>query len=130
MYNTISTSNKSVLRDIFSANFAFSSAVSDEDHLLMGGVCDEEGFIEIAYMHYSSIIKNKNVGKVTLKTAKFRMADLEKRHPLLGKEITVETIQLVEKKTLISRLGDEIITQILKITIALGIIPLIYYIFY
>ena len=73
MYNIILLNDNSSLKQIFSAPFAFSSSVTDEDHLKIGRICDEMGFIDLAYAHYSAVIDNKNADKISLKSSKILM---------------------------------------------------------
>ena len=71
MYKIILLNDNSSLKQIFSAPFAFSSSVTDEDHLKIGRICDEMGFIDLAYAHYSAVANNKNADKISLKSSKF-----------------------------------------------------------
>tara|TARA_Y100000768_G_C23946477_1_gene667869 strand:+ start:1203 stop:1598 length:396 start_codon:yes stop_codon:yes gene_type:complete len=117
MYNIISPIDNSGLKQLFSAPFAFSPYVSDEEHLKIGRICDEMGFIDLAFAHYSAVIENKKADKIALKSSKLLISELKKKHPLIGKNIQVETINLVEKKGIIARLGEAVISELLKIIV-------------
>jgi len=90
----------------------------------MGKICHELGFIDLAFAHYSAVLNNKAADKISLHSSKLLVAELKKNHPLIGKNIKVETINLVEKKTLISRFSGIIISEFLKIA-AISIIALL-----
>ena len=117
MYKLISQKDNSSIKQLFSAPFAFSSSVTDEEHLKIGRICNEMGFIDVAYAHYSAVIENKNADKISLKSSKLLISELKKNHPLIGKNIKVETIKLVEKKSIFNRLGETIISELLKIIV-------------
>ena len=117
MYKIISQKDNSSIKQLFSAPFAFSSSVTDEEHLKIGRICNEMGFIDVAYAHYSAVIENKNADKISLKSSKLLISELKKKHPLIGKNIKVETIKLVEKKSIFNRLGETIISELLKIIV-------------
>ena len=117
MYKIISQKDNSSIKQLFSAPFAFSSSVTDEEHLKIGRLCNEMGFIDVAYAHYSAVIENKNADKISLKSSKLLISELKKNHPLIGKNIKVETIKLVEKKSIFNRLGETIISELLKIIV-------------
>ncbi|MDC0501672.1 hypothetical protein OAO41_01835 [Euryarchaeota archaeon] len=117
MYKIISQKDNSSIKQLFSAPFAFSSSVTDEEHLKIGRICNEMGFIDVAYAHYSAVIENKNADKISLKSSKLLISELKKNHPLIGKNIKVETIKLVEKKSIFNRLGETIISELLKIIV-------------
>ena len=122
MYKIISLDHS--LKEIFSSPFAFSSAVNDEYHLKIGKICDEIGFVDLAFAHYSAVINNKKADKISLQSSKLLLAEIKKNHPLIGKNIKVETINLVEKKTILSRLSEVIISEFLKIA-AISIVAIV-----
>ena len=88
MYKIISLDH--TLKEIFSSPFAFSSAVNDEDHLKMGKICDEIGFVDLAFAHYSAVINNKKADKISLlsKAERFRY----ERNKLQSNEMQISTL--------------------------------------
>ncbi len=117
------TATNDDLRVVLSAPSSFSASVSSEEHLRMGKLADESGFADIAFAHYSSVIEDEGVEDSLRISAELKISELNKRYPLLGKKLDIETIKLVPESSIFTKIREFVILRIVWLMI-LPLIPL------
>ena len=88
------------IRGVLSAPSSFSASVSAEEHLRMGKLGDEAGFADIAFAHYSAVLEDEDADELLKISAELKISELKKRYPMIGKNIHVETVNLVPESSI------------------------------